>query len=293
MRESAFSKAHPLVLIIFVLGMLIVTMSTLDFVLLFISLVMGLVDVASIAKEKHFMIRLVCYAIPILIFMVGIQPLFYHTGSTVIFYVNQAAVYKENYIYGLAVTLMLIDAVVWCIVMRQLLDSEKTFYLFGKLSPTLGLFFTMILRFIPLLKRRLKQIHEGQIAMGLVKESGPVSYIRQRIKEISILIGWSLEGAIETADSMESRGYGLSERTSYNRYNLKAEDICMMGFELIGLVIISSMIFSKKIYSYYLPSVFLNKWDTKEILAVIIYVIVGLMPAITQLIYYFRQRRQD
>lgn len=218
--------------------------------------------------------------------MVLIQPLFYHTGQTVLFYVNESAVYKENYIYGFIVSLMLIAGVVWCMVLRELLDSEKIYYLFGKLSPTLGLFFTMILRFIPLMKERLNQIHEGEIAMGRIgPNSSHIATIRNRIKEISILVGWSLESSIETANSMESRGYGLKGRTSYNRFIFKGLDIGLIILESLILVYMMAVLITKGFRVYYLPVIILNKWDIFNILALIVFTALALLPIIQEIIY--------
>ena len=41
---------------------------------------------------------------------------------------------------------------------------------------------------------------------------------------LSILTTWSLENAIETADSMKARGYGLSGRTAFSIYNFDKRD---------------------------------------------------------------------
>jgi energy-coupling factor transport system permease protein len=50
----------------------------------------------------------------------------------------------------------------------------------------------------------------------------------QRTKDaitiLSILVTWSLENAIETADSMKSRGYGLPGRTAFSIYRFDRRD---------------------------------------------------------------------
>lgn len=285
-RSPFFTKLHPLVLLIYILGMLIVTMSSLNPILLSLSLISGIGVLIFLKGKKAKLSFIIIFSLPIIIFMVLIQPLFYHTGQTVLFYVNESAVYKENYIYGFIVSLMLIAGVVWCMVLRELLDSEKIYYLFGKLSPTLGLFFTMILRFIPLMKERLNQIHEGEIAMGRIgPNSSHIATIRNRIKEISILVGWSLESSIETANSMESRGYGLKGRTSYNRFIFKGLDIGLIILESLILVYMMAVLITKGFRVYYLPVIILNKWDFFNILALIVFTALALLPIIQEIIY--------
>ena len=57
--------------------------------------------------------------------------------------------------------------------------------------------------------------------------------IRQGITILSILVTWSLENAIETADSMKSRGYGLPGRSAFSIYRFEDRDkyaILWLGF---------------------------------------------------------------
>lgn len=41
---------------------------------------------------------------------------------------------------------------------------------------------------------------------------------------LSILVTWALENAIETSDSMRSRGYGLKGRTAFSIYKFTKKD---------------------------------------------------------------------
>lgn len=51
---------------------------------------------------------------------------------------------------------------------------------------------------------------------------------------LSILVTWALENAIETSDSMRSRGYGLHGRTAFSIYRLTRRDCCL-GVLMTGL----------------------------------------------------------
>lgn len=44
------------------------------------------------------------------------------------------------------------------------------------------------------------------------------------IKIMSILVTWALENAIDTADSMKDRGYGLPGRTAFSIYRFDRRD---------------------------------------------------------------------
>ena len=68
---------------------------------------------------------------------------------------------------------------------------------------------------------------------------GDVGGLRQRIRvgsrTLSIMISWSLENAVETADSMKSRGYSLPGRTAYSRYRWERRDtLSLIWLGLLG-----------------------------------------------------------
>ena len=46
------------------------------------------------------------------------------------------------------------------------------------------------------------------------------------------MLTWSLENAIETADSMKSRGYGLPGRTAFSIYRFDDRDKMALGWLL-------------------------------------------------------------
>lgn len=69
---------------------------------------------------------------------------------------------------------------------------------------------------------------------------------------LSILITWALENAIETADSMKSRGYGLPGRTAFSIYRLDSRDkaaLLWLGF--CGFFIVSGWMAGGFYWRYY------------------------------------------
>ena len=131
-----------------------------------------------------------------------INALFTHNGSTVLFYLGNNRVTLEAACYGLAMALMLSGVVIWFSSFNVVMTSEKLIYIFGRFAPVLGLTLSMIFRFVPLLRTRFELIGEGQKALYAGDEKGFIGKIRQFGKEVSILVSWSLESSIESADSM-------------------------------------------------------------------------------------------
>ena len=66
------------------------------------------------------------------------------------------------------------------------------------------------------------------------------------------MITWALENAIETADSMKSRGYGLKGRTAFSIYRLDDRDLyVLLWFFFCGLFLIAGIIVSAFGFRYF------------------------------------------
>ena len=83
----------------------------------------------------------------------------------------------------------------------------------------------MVLRFVPKYKAQIKNISNGQKCIGRdVSNGNIITRARNGIKILSIMITWALENAIETADSMKSRGYGLKDVISFSIFRFDRRD---------------------------------------------------------------------
>ena len=175
-----------------------------------------------------------------------INALFTHNGSTVLFYLGNNRVTLEAACYGLAMALMLSGVVIWFSSFNVVMTSEKLIYIFGRFT------LSMIFRFVPLLRTRFELIGEGQKALYAGDEKGFIGKIRQFGKEVSILVSWSLESSIESADSMAARGYGLKGRTSYNLFKIRTADIMTLLLSMLlgGVTITSYAAGVNKLYYY-------------------------------------------
>ena len=164
------------------------------------------------------------------------------------------------------------------------MTSDKFVYLFGKLIPALSLILSMTLRFVPRFTAQIKVVTQAQRCVGRDVSTGTVL---QRIKNgltiLSIVITWALENAIETADSMRSRGYGMAGRTAFSIYRLQRRDIYALIFLILasGYVIAGSA--TGGIYWQYYPlaSGQLTGFYTISVFAV--YLALCLMPLMINL----------
>jgi energy-coupling factor transport system permease protein len=77
-------------------------------------------------------------------------------------------------------------------------------------------------------------VSDAQKCVGRdVSNGGVIQRARNGMTILSIMITWALENAIETADSMKSRGYGLRGRTAYSIYRFDRRDRAALVFLLL------------------------------------------------------------
>jgi hypothetical protein len=97
------------------------------------------------------------------------------------------------------------------------------------------------LRFIPKFKTQLQAVTDAQKSIGRDISEGSLWHrTKIAITVLSIMVTWALENAIETADSMKSRGYGLKGRTAFSIYRFDDRDkmaLLFLGF--CGLYLLS------------------------------------------------------
>ena len=260
MRE--FKTYHPIVnfvYFVFVIGFSCVFMHPVS---LTISLLSGFTYSVMLKGRKALKTNLI-YMIPTLIFASLINPAFNHEGVTIIEYLPSGnPLTLESVVYGLAAAMMIVSVICWFSCYTEIMTSDKFIYLFGRIIPSLSLIISMTLRFVPRFSAQLKVVANAQRCMGRDVSNGSIiKRAKHGLSILSIMTTWALENAIDTADSMKSRGYGQPGRTAFSIFNFDKRDrkaflyIMVFGiYTLIGGI-------SGGMYFRYFPSIKANAFS--------------------------------
>ena len=170
------------------------------------------------------------FCLPIVLLTVFINPAFNHAGTTRLLYLPTGnPLTLESILFGLSAGLMMAAVLLWFVNFNRVITSDKFVYLFGKILPILSLLLSMTLRFVPKFTARLKTVADAQRGIGRdAFGTGLLRNIRAATTVLSITVTWALEDAIQTADSMKSRGYGLKNRTAFSIYRFDERDKMML-----------------------------------------------------------------
>ena len=240
-RRDAFSTYHPLVGFLYFALVLVCAMVLMHPLCLCVSLLSALWYDVQLhgGKAVRFGLR---WLLPMMVLAAVLNPAFSHEGATILTYLPSGnPLTRESILYGFAAAAMLAAVVEWFRCYTAVMTSDKFVYLFGRIIPSLSLVLSMALRFVPKCKAQLQTIRAAQRCVGQdVSRGGVIVRMRGGIRILSILITWSLENAIETADSMKSRGYGLPGRTAFSIYRFDRRD----RLALLWLALCCAVIFS-------------------------------------------------
>ena len=177
------------------------------------------------------------------------------------------------------------------------MTSDKFVYLFGRVIPALSLVLSMSLRFVPRFAAQLRVITDAQKCIGRdVSSGGLIRRAKHGIRILSILVTWALENAIDTADSMKARGYGLPGRTAFSLYRFDRRDKGALLFLVLcgGGVLAGAL--AGKLRFVYMPALSSAAFDLWQAGIFLLYLALCGMPVILNgkeaLQWKARQNRQ-
>lgn len=279
-ENGSFYRSHPLINFIYFTVIITVTMFSNHPVYLAVSFAVAWIYSVLLNGKKALKFNTLIL-VPVIVLTVILNALNVRNGVTVLFYLNGNGITLEAIIFGLVQGLMLTSVIIWFSIFNVIVTEDKFIYLFGRFSPVIALTLSMVLRFVPLLKNRYREISAAQRSMGRgASSAGIFARIRQLGKKISILIAWSLEAAIESADSMEARGYGLRGRTSFHLYRMKRSEFWLLAvFIILGLLCILACIMD---YTniYYYPSIVISDVSPRWVISAAAFCIMMICPVV-------------
>jgi energy-coupling factor transport system permease protein len=254
--RDTFSSCHPTINFLFFALVLLFTMCFDHPLARFTSLAGALCYDLYLNGKKAagFTVK---YMVPMMLLTAIINPAFSHEGVTILrYFPNGNPLTLESIFFGASASLMLVAVVLWAACYNAVMTSDKFVYLFGRIIPALSLVLSMTLRFVPKFRAQIHSVSEAQRCVGRDISNGTLlRRLKNGVTILSIMVTWTLENAIETADSMRGRGYGLPGRTAYSIYRFDERDrMTLLWLAFCGVTIIGAWI-AKGFYWRWYPSV--------------------------------------
>lgn len=257
--SSGFKGYHPLVNVLFFISIIAFGMLLRHPVYLVISFISSTTYYLKLSGKdgRKTVFR---FLLPMLLFVVIINSFFNHYGVTTLFILPSGNNFTfEALVMGIVSGITVVSVIQWFFCCNEVVTEDKFMHIFGRILPKGALVVSMILRFVPLYRRRYKEISQARKCMGLNGTDSFICKMKNTFKNIGILVSWSFENAIETADSMKARGYGLKDRTYYSRFQWQTGDtLALILLVLFDALIIFGLV-SNSAYCIYNPYVIINQ----------------------------------
>ena len=165
----------------------------------------------------------------------------------------------ESLVYGFVLGLVIAGVLIWFSCVYSVFTTDKVVYLFGKVSPRLSLFLSIILRMVPRIKKEAKKINTAQRGIGRGANQGNVfQRLRNSIRILSMLITWTIDSLTLVSESMRSRGSSLRGRKAFSIYRFDNRDRAYVITLFTCLTLIIMGVLLKQTDILYDPRIHMN-----------------------------------
>ena len=226
MGTDRFSNAHPAVSFGYFMAVIGLSVILLHPVYLLLSLAGAAAYLLALRGRRA--VPLLLGMVPLFLVITALSPLLNPLkdpqGGHVVCMLFGRYITWELLCNGAMLSAMFLAMVLWFLCYSHVMTGDKFTTLFAPLLPALSLLLVMVLRLVPAYGRKAKQIITARQCIGLGGSGGKGQALRGAMANLSALTAWALEGAIVTADSMRSRGYGAAKRTNFRLYHFSFSD---------------------------------------------------------------------
>ena len=253
MRNDAFSNCHPAVNLCFFVGAIAFGV-TIQHPAYLVAGVMAALAYYFLLKGRKGA-RSLLWMLPLFAVTALMNPLLNLQGARVLFTVFGRPYTLEALFYGLAIGGTFLIMLLWFGCYNMVMTGDKFTALLGNIIPALSLLLVMVLRMIPNLIRKTGQITGARksIGKGAGEHSGKKERLMDGLTVLSALTSYALEGSVMTADSMRSRGYGCTKRSSFQLYRMTALDWALLCIMLVLAVTVVAFVLMGSATAAYTP----------------------------------------
>lgn len=283
-KRDPFSEAHPFVNFSYFVIVLGIGMFCLHPVLLIIAYIAALSYSSWLNGIRKTASLNGKFVLPGMLVVALVNPTFNHYGVTLLFTLeNGNSITLESIIYGLILALVFAVTINWFAIVNQVMTRDKIVYLFGRILPASSLILAMVFRFVPKFSAQAARIRLGQQSIGRSWEQASwLQKVKQGGTIFSILLTWSLENAIETADSMKARGYGLKGRSAFAVYRFDRRNSLLLCALLAAAAALVWLFWQQGLTAQYNPQLLVAGMTTsftpRDVLALGLYTAAANLP---------------
>lgn len=241
-KNTLIHKVHPvtLILYIFIICLFSLTFSHPVFLLgLFIAISMVIIS-SEITKEWLAYLK---FSIGFILIIMIVNSVLVRAGTTVLFWgpripgLGRIRVTLEALSYGGSMGLRFLVIISAFCLYTYVLHPDKVLKLMGRWGNKSVLALTLATRLFPLMVSDFRRITEVQRCRGVVFNGKNVwAKVKKYIPILNIMLLSSLERSFQLAETMQARGYGLTNRSYYTRELWRPRDLIIIILIFVSLL---------------------------------------------------------
>lgn len=220
---------HPLTYLIYYFFLIIFAL-LFDDVYYLSTFLIAILALILLQGAKGKLLDTIKLVIPISLIIIILNPLVSHNGTTEIVLFSNFTITLESLVYGLLMAVSLLIVYLLFVSFNSYVDYQQLLYLASNHFPNICMILIMAMRFVSLLTYRFKEvekIHSQNNAKSKIEKYGLIT---------AVVLSWSLEEAMLTSKSMKSRGYGITKRTSYLKFDFNRIDYAILLITVISSI---------------------------------------------------------
>ncbi|MER1986538.1 MAG: energy-coupling factor transporter transmembrane component T [Solibacillus sp.] len=273
---NVFSTFHPLLLSIYYCFVLVI-LYCLHPVVAMLALIGAIAYFCALTGWRLTLKELVFYSFIFLFVMIA-YPSFVHNGYTPLFFLNDLPITYEAIIKAGVTATIIVSIAFWSKSYFEMFTTTKILFLASMISTKLGIFLSMLLRFIPIFKQHWQERQLAQKAIGYYHVASQVEKLQRFVVLWSSTLMFTIEFVFFKPAVMRARGYGVGKRTQFQLIRFTKKDALFAVFLFISMTLFA-LFFEYYAYHYY-PKLKSNTLSSSQIFMIAIFM---LLPAMYEL----------
>lgn len=230
--RDAFETLHPAVVVTYFAGVVVLTAFAMEPVLVGLSLA-GALLCSLVCLGPRETARQLRWQLPAIALVCLANPLYSHSGATVVATLGPVVIRAEALAFGLAMGALLVATVTWLACAASAQGFDRMLGLGGGVFPTVSLMVSMALQLVPQLLDRARQVRAVEAACTAAGGPAPdvpddgsrAGRLAHGARLSGVLMAWSMEESVGRADAMRARGWRAgAPRTCYRRERFGTAD---------------------------------------------------------------------
>lgn len=222
--DNAFAPYHTAVATVFFASALVFTMASMNPACVGLAFI-GALACSIVLRGRHATAGTLRWLLPLWLVVACINGFYSSSQAGTVVSLGPLTFGLESLCYGTTAGAMISAVVLWFACAGECITGDSAVGIIASAMPTVALMISQVLRLVPQVLRRGRDILDVQESCR-VGDGSRGEALRDRARVVSVLVGWSMEDGAIRAQSMRARGFGRAgSRTRYRRRRFRASDL--------------------------------------------------------------------